>query len=201
MCSLGNNRCTFELNQIIGEARQAFRIAGGISLFQFYVFSLDPSELFECLRECKEPALRLRVRFRRASEDANYPSALLRSGQPRTSQVAATVPSVVMNSRRLISAPALTPRDRINSHVHAGRGKREANVRFGSLADICSAKGHVRFAPNSDRESGFPPPESVQYPMSALGQKRTFRHIRLDTLVADCSGLLFLAGGRYAFGL
>jgi hypothetical protein len=24
------------------------------------------------------------------------------------------------------------------------------NVRFGSLADICSAKGHVRFAPNSD---------------------------------------------------
>jgi hypothetical protein len=29
------------------------------------------------------------------------------------------------------------------------------DVRFGSLADICSAKGHVRFAPNSDRESGF----------------------------------------------
>ena len=26
-------------------------------------------------------------------------------------------------------------------------------VRFGSLADICSAKGHVRFTPNSDRES------------------------------------------------
>jgi len=28
------------------------------------------------------------------------------------------------------------------------------DVRFGSLADICSAKGHVRFTPNSDRESG-----------------------------------------------
>jgi hypothetical protein len=28
------------------------------------------------------------------------------------------------------------------------------NVRFGSLADMCSAKGHVRFAPNSDRKSG-----------------------------------------------
>src|SRR5262245_45978041 len=28
------------------------------------------------------------------------------------------------------------------------------DVRFGSQADICSAKGHVRFAPNSDRESG-----------------------------------------------
>ena len=24
------------------------------------------------------------------------------------------------------------------------------------IADICGAKGHVRFAPNSDRESGFP---------------------------------------------
>ena len=38
-----------------------------------------------------------------------------------------------------------------------------AHVRFGSKADICSAKGHVRFTPNSDRESGFP-----QTAMSAL---------------------------------
>jgi hypothetical protein len=27
---------------------------------------------------------------------------------------------------------------------------------LGQKADICSAKGHVRFAPNSDREIGFP---------------------------------------------
>jgi hypothetical protein len=27
------------------------------------------------------------------------------------------------------------------------------DVRFGSKADICSAKSHVRFTPNSDRES------------------------------------------------
>ena len=32
----------------------------------------------------------------------------------------------------------------------------EPNVRFVSLADICSAKGYVRFTPNSDRKSGFP---------------------------------------------
>jgi hypothetical protein len=31
-----------------------------------------------------------------------------------------------------------------------------ADVRFGSLADICSAKGLVRFTPNSDRDSGLP---------------------------------------------
>ena len=29
-----------------------------------------------------------------------------------------------------------------------------AHVRFGSEADICSAKGHVRFTPNSERDSG-----------------------------------------------
>jgi hypothetical protein len=31
-----------------------------------------------------------------------------------------------------------------------------ANVRFGSKADMCGAKGHVRFTPDNDRESGFP---------------------------------------------
>src|SRR5215813_8601593 len=40
------------------------------------------------------------------------------------------------------------------------------NVRFGSKADICAAKSHVRFTPNSDRESGFP-----QTLMSALPPK------------------------------
>ncbi len=39
-------------------------------------------------------------------------------------------------------------------------------VRFGSKADICSAKGHVRFTLNSDRDSGLP-----QQPMSALPPK------------------------------
>ena len=29
-----------------------------------------------------------------------------------------------------------------------------SNVRFGSKADICSAKRHVRFTPNSDCKSG-----------------------------------------------
>src|SRR5262245_21478526 len=39
-------------------------------------------------------------------------------------------------------------------------------VRFGSQADICSATGHVRFTPNSDRKSGH-----VQMVMSALPPK------------------------------
>jgi hypothetical protein len=40
------------------------------------------------------------------------------------------------------------------------------DVRFGSKADICAATSHVRFAPNSDRESDFP-----QTVMSALPPK------------------------------
>jgi hypothetical protein len=34
--------------------------------------------------------------------------------------------------------------------------QRPTNVRFGSLTDICSAKRHVRFTPNSDHESRHP---------------------------------------------
>ena len=42
----------------------------------------------------------------------------------------------------------------------------EPHVRFGSQADMCGATSHVRFTPNSDRESGFP-----QTVMSALPPK------------------------------
>jgi hypothetical protein len=41
-------------------------------------------------------------------------------------------------------------------------------VRFGSKADMCIGKNHVRFPPNSDRESDF-----SQKSMSALTPKRT----------------------------
>jgi hypothetical protein len=40
----------------------------------------------------------------------------------------------------------------------------KSNVRFGSKADICAAKFDVRFAPNSDRESGL-----SRKAMSAIG--------------------------------
>ncbi|HMF21873.1 MAG TPA: hypothetical protein VKG24_07080, partial [Pseudolabrys sp.] len=34
---------------------------------------------------------------------------------------------------------------------HSGRaGRRKSDVRFGSKADICGAKDHVRFTPDSD---------------------------------------------------
>ena len=40
------------------------------------------------------------------------------------------------------------------------------DVRFGSKADICGATSHVRFTPDSDRESGL-----SQKVMSALPSK------------------------------
>jgi hypothetical protein len=49
---------------------------------------------------------------------------------------------------------------------NADIGERGYYVRFGSKADMCDAKGHVRFTPNSDRESRFP-----QKIMSALPPK------------------------------
>jgi len=42
----------------------------------------------------------------------------------------------------------------VDDTILEGAGLR--NVRFGSKADICSAQAHVRFTPNSDRESEFP---------------------------------------------
>jgi hypothetical protein len=51
----------------------------------------------------------------------------------------------------------------------------QINVRFGSKADICNAKGHVRFTPDSDRESGFP-----QTVMSTLPPKADMRGATKD---------------------
>src|SRR5262249_21712378 len=47
--------------------------------------------------------------------------------------------------------------------AQVGFVKGRHDVRFGSQADICSAKTHARFTPNNDRESGH-----AQTVMSAL---------------------------------
>ena len=47
-----------------------------------------------------------------------------------------------------------------------GGGQAGPDVRFGSKADMCSAREHVRFTPNSDRQSEFP-----HNAMSALAPK------------------------------
>src|SRR6478752_6904085 len=54
----------------------------------------------------------------------------------------------------------------------------EPHVRFGSQADMCGATSHVRFAPNSDRESGLPQPVMSALPPKAdmCGATRDIRY-------------------------
>jgi hypothetical protein len=42
-----------------------------------------------------------------------------------------------------------------------------SNVRFGSKADVCGARAHVCFTPNSDRESGLPRQAMSALPLKA----------------------------------
>src|SRR5262249_50927886 len=68
----------------------------------------------------------------------------------------------------------------------SGKGADCGDVRFGSEADICSAKRHVRFTPNSDRESRHP-----QTVMSALPPKADMcdatREVRFGPKADSCS--------------
>jgi hypothetical protein len=66
----------------------------------------------------------------------------------------------LMNSRRLMVG-LVPPKNSTRNAVayvtvgsFAGACSAPTNVRFRSLTDICTAIGHVRFAPNSDRKSG-----------------------------------------------
>jgi len=84
-----------------------------------------------------------------------------------------------MNSRRFIACPEAQDKAHGVKLARWTVGGYEflvgcpADVRFGSKADMCAAKGHVRFAPNSDRESGFP-----QTVMSALPPKADIQYMR-----------------------
>src|SRR5262245_19504852 len=46
-------------------------------------------------------------------------------------------------------------------------GREVCDVRFGSKADMCGATSHVRFTPNSDRESGFPANGHVRFTLES----------------------------------
>ena len=85
---------------------------------------------------------------------------------------------------------------RRNQSFHRAALLSARHVRFGSLADICSAKGHVRFTPNSDRESGFP-----QTVMSALPPKADMCGAIADVRygpIADIAPLIRLSYRRAA---
>jgi len=76
-------------------------------------------------------------------------------------QAATAMPNNDMKSRRLIAAPEA--KDKASYQSAPERWKGVPNVRFVPKADICAAKSDVRFAPNSDRESGFPAKGHVRF--------------------------------------
>jgi len=41
------------------------------------------------------------------------------------------------------------------------------DVRFASEADICGAKGNIRFTPNNDHKNGYPQPVMSASPLKA----------------------------------
>src|SRR5262249_27228297 len=75
---------------------------------------------------------------------------------------------------------------------------RRHDVRLWSKADICSAKRHVRFAPNSDRESGFPQKVESALPPKAdmcganrnvrFGPKADISDLHQHTKHSPCGG-------------
>src|SRR5262245_23740396 len=63
-------------------------------------------------------------------------------------QTTAAPPRIVMNSRRRIASPEA--KDKASYRLRLAHRKEPTDVRFGSSADICGAKRHVRFTPESD---------------------------------------------------
>src|SRR5262245_19684915 len=79
-----------------------------------------------------------------------------------TDQAVAAPPRT--NSRRLIAFPEA--QDKAPCQLKLAHWKGPADVRFGSLADMCGAIGHVRFTPESGHGGAK---GNVRY-----GQKQTF---------------------------
>jgi len=67
------------------------------------------------------------------------------------------------------------------------------NVRFGSQADICAAKSDVRFAPNSDCESGHPQPVTSALPARMCGAKADVALPRMVTFISKAKRPLVTA--------
>jgi hypothetical protein len=69
----------------------------------------------------------------------------------------------MINSRRLIGAPEV----RTEIVATLTLSQEESDVRFGSKTDMCGAKRHVRFTPESDRKSGHRQPVMSALPPTA----------------------------------
>src|SRR4029453_5176858 len=90
---------------------------------------------------------------------------------------AAAEPAITwMNFRRCMRpSPSSRPRDDANQNIAVWRAT--INVRFGSKADICGAKRHVRFIPESDIDCVFR--HVGQGPIADIGTSTTVQGVKL----------------------
>src|SRR5262245_34185421 len=152
-------RC--ERDQFCRVATKMFEIASNVSSFNLKIATNLPSQLLKGLRKDFASCFRLWVVNPKDLKYSNDACALgrlcIRCNWPgrRPAKDAQKFPSP---HRRPQVFTSIVP---IRTCSLEG-----ANVRFGSKADICAATSHVRFTPNSDRESEFP-----QRAMSALPPK------------------------------
>ena len=144
---VGNDHHDPAANQIGGERRQSIILALRPAVFDRHVPALDSAGFVQALAECSEP-LRERPRRHPAEEPNHRHRRLLRARGERP-------PGRRAAEKRDELAPShCLPRGSGQGIVPAqtstrGSEVRPADVRFGSKADICGAKSHVRFTPES----------------------------------------------------
>jgi len=98
-----------------------------------------------------------------------------RTASGQVSEDAVVLPSSVMNSRRLIASPR-----GLGLGIVSGR---TSYVRFGSKADMCGAKSHVRFTPESGHKTAVCDLSNL---MSALLSKMSALTLKADMCGATC---------------
>jgi hypothetical protein len=137
----------------------------GLTILDCEVLTVDEARVFQALQKRPRP-IGVQLGCTRPEKADNRHRRLLRARRQRERGRRSGQPNEISpphgNRPRGLNLPY-----RIGSTCPLeGVSLQSADVRFGSKADICSAPTHVRFTPNSDRESGFP-----QTVMTALPPK------------------------------
>src|SRR5262249_31869940 len=113
------------------------------------ICTLRPSIQPSCCNPCRN-ASDSALAYASSAEPTSQPIRRTRSdccARAANGQAAATPPRRVMTSRRRIASPGA--QDKASYRLRLAHRKEPTDVRFGSKADMCSAKRHVRFTPKS----------------------------------------------------
>jgi hypothetical protein len=166
-CSQKNIRS--ERNQFWRIPLIKVRVARAPAILDAHVAACDPSQLLQSLLECRYAGLTFWIVCGRVHKHADQPHlfGLLCTRGDRSCGSCAAEKRDEFPSSHCLSEAQDGASYRLNPMRWKGVAARPIQpryVRFGSSADICTAMGHVRFTPNSDRESRFPKSSCPLYP-------------------------------------